>query len=226
MTGETVMPLSPRLEMVLRLTPDAAVCCDVGTDHGLAAVRLALRGSRVIATDINRGPLERARANIRRWAVEDRVELRLSDGLSAIKPGEAGCAVIAGMGGELIAEILSKGTKDIPSFVLQPQSKHYELRDWLSKNGFRIVQEDICREGQRYYVAILAAHGGQEFLTEEEKHIGPRLIESRHLLLGGYLASRRRETEKILEKIGGASTPRRNECAALIEMYAKYGQGG
>lgn len=216
------IPLTPRLKMVLGLIPDAESCWDIGTDHGYLAAALALRGMRVTAADVNPGPLGQARKNLIRFGLEDRVRLRLSDGLAAMEDGEADCVVIAGMGGELIAGILSKGTKNVRHFVLQPQSTYYELRDWLSGNGFRILRETVCREGQRYYTAMLTEKGPAPPLTEEEKHIGPVLLRDRPPLLGEYLASRRRETEKILEKIGGAETPRREECAALIEMYKKY----
>lgn len=218
-----MISLSPRLETVLDLVPEGGTCCDVGTDHGYVAAALALGGRRVIAVDVNSGPLEQARKNILGLGLEDKVDIRLSYGLSAVGPGEADCAVIAGMGGELIAEILKKGTKGIRYFVLQPQSKFYELRDYLSKNGFCIRKEALCREERRYYAAILAEFtGGASPLTEAEKHIGPMLLRDRPPLLGEYLVSRRRETEKILKKIGDAQTPRREECAALIEMYRKY----
>ncbi len=215
--------LSPRLEMVLSLAPQASVYCDVGTDHGYIAAALAMKGGRVLALDINAAPLEQAAGNIARFGLDGRVETRLSDGFSALGPGEADCAVIAGMGGELIADILDRGTKEIRYFVLQPQSKFYELRDYLNKNGFLILKEDLCREDERYYVAMLARRAaGVRPLSEAEKHIGPLLLRERPPLLREYLASRRLETERILEKIGGAETPRRAECAGLIEMYRKY----
>ena len=218
--------MTPRLEMVLGLVPPAETCCDIGTDHGYIAAALALRGSRVIAVDVKTGPLEQARKNIQRFGLEDRVEVRLSDGFSALKQGEADCAVIAGMGGELISEILKKGIKGTRYLVLQPQSTFYELRDYLNNNGFCILKEELCREEQRFYTAMLAAPGQQRPFSEAEKHIGPLLLRDRPPLLGEYLASRRREVEKALDKIGSAETPRREECRALIEMYKKYEIGG
>ena len=219
-------PLTPRLEMVLGLVPPAETCCDIGTDHGYIAAALALRGSRVIAMDVNPGPLEQAEKNILRFGLETLVEVRLSDGFSALEAGEADCAVIAGMGGELISEILRKGIKGTRYLVLQPQSTFYELRDYLNSNGFRILKEELCREEQRFYTAMLVTRGSQHPFSEAEKHIGPLLLRDRPPLLGEYLASRRREVEKILDKIGSAVTPRREECRQLIEMYKKYEIGG
>lgn len=218
--------LTPRLEMILSLAPRVETYCDIGTDHGYIAAALACRGGRVIAMDINSGPLEQAESNIRRFGLEEKIETRLSDGFSALSGGEAECAVIAGMGGELIAAILAGGIKGAKYLVLQPQSKIYELRDYLSRNGYRIEKEEICREDRRYYVGLLAVPGRHQALTEDEKHVGPLLIKNRHPLLSEYAASRIHELENILEKIGNAATSRRDECMALIDMYKKYQIGG
>ena len=83
---------------------------DIGTDHAYLPVYLAVRGEipAAIAADLREGPLESAKRTIARFHVESIVTARLSDGLAAIQPQEAEDIVIAGMGGELIAQILSK----------------------------------------------------------------------------------------------------------------------
>lgn len=211
--------LTPRLEMILSLIPAAATYCDIGTDHGYIAVSLAKRGGRVIAADVNKGPLEGAKANIIKYGVSGMVELRLSDGFSALKYGEAECAVIAGMGGELICEILKGGEKGVRYFVLQPQSKQYELRDFLDKNGFCILDEKISREDNRFYVAMLAAKGANRPLSPTEKHIGPKLLENRPPLFNEYLNCRCHEAELVLERMGFSDPHKRAEYESLIKMY-------
>ena len=218
--------LTPRLEMILSLAPEVKTYCDIGTDHGYIAAALAGRGGRVVAMDINPGPLEQAERNIRRFGLEERIQTRLSDGFSALSGGEAECAVIAGMGGELIAAILAKGIKGVKYLVLQPQSTIYELRDYLNKNGYRIEKEELCREDRRFYLGMLVTPGVQPPFSEEEKHIGPMLIKSGPPLLAEYAKSRIYELESILKKIGDAAASRREECRALIEMYRKYENGG
>ncbi len=212
-------PLTPRLKMVLSLVPETKTCCDVGTDHGYIAIALAQAGCRVIASDINSGPLTAAKRSINRLGLEGKIDLRLSDGLSAIQPGEADCAVIAGMGGELIAGILATDCKGIENFVLQPQSSFKELREFLNTNGFYIEDEDLCREGRRFYTAMKVRRGKQRPFSEGELQIGPVLIQKKHHLLAEYLAFRRHEPENALEKMGNAQTPRRSECEKLIETY-------
>ena len=59
-----------------------------------------------MASDINEGPLNNAAKTVKQYGFEDRVVLRLSDGLENIEETEADAVVIAGMGGELIAKII------------------------------------------------------------------------------------------------------------------------
>ena len=112
--------LTPRLRMIAQLVPPCASVCDIGTDHAYVAIYLAKKGiaQKVIAADIKKGPLLQAEKNIAAFEVSDKVTTRLSDGFSAIKKNEAQCCIIAGMGGETIAQIL-ENEKGCTYFVLQ-----------------------------------------------------------------------------------------------------------
>ncbi len=217
----TAPQLSPRLRMVIGLVPPEVSCCDIGTDHGYIAIELAQNGHRVVAMDVNRGPLLAAERNIRRFGVTDRVVTRLSWGFRSLEDGEAECAVISGMGGELIAQIIGDAPQGVKYMVLQPQSCFFDLRDYLNNNGFFIKKEELCREADRYYCALLVTRGEQRPLDLVEKQIGPRLIEEDHPLLREYAAYRSKELEYALEKIGSAATPRREEYQQLIGLYRK-----
>lgn len=100
--------LDPRLSLCASFVPAGAKLADIGTDHGYLPIWLAKTGRVIhaVAADLRPGPLERAKENVRKYQVEDIVELRLSDGLQAFLPEEADFIVIAGMGGEVIASIL------------------------------------------------------------------------------------------------------------------------
>ena len=105
--------ISRRLSAVAALVSPGLVLADVGCDHGYIPIYLIQKGQipRAIAMDINQGPLLRAREHIREWGLEDYIETRLSDGVEALKPGEAQCLVIAGMGGPLMEENPYPGRK-------------------------------------------------------------------------------------------------------------------
>ena len=100
-----------RIETLSSLTKGFDTICDVGCDHGYVAMWLAKEKDCpvVIACDVNEGPLKRAAKNIKEYKLDGTIETRLSDGFSEMLPGEIDAAVIAGMGGMLICEILSAG---------------------------------------------------------------------------------------------------------------------
>lgn len=211
--------LTPRMEMIVSMAQGAESVCDIGTDHGYIAIALAEKGAKVIAADVNKGPLEAAKKNIRLYGVN--VETRLSDGFGAIKEGEVKRAVIAGMGGELIAKIIERGTKGIESLVLQPQSLIYELRTYLVNNGFVITDEKMCREDNRFYTVMKVEKGTSPKLTEEELRIGPILLKDGPDVLKDYLHKEIEKLERAIAKIeiSEAVTENTAEYKKLIEIY-------
>ena len=107
------MELSPRLRSVAELVPRGARFADVGTDHAYLPVWLLQRGviSRAVVSDLRQGPLDRARSTAEKYGLTSRMDFRLCDGLSAIRPEEADTIAIAGMGGETVAAILAYAVK-------------------------------------------------------------------------------------------------------------------
>ena len=76
--------------------------------------------------------------HIAEYGLTDKIQVRLSDGLSELNEGEADALVIAGMGGKLMISILEK--KDLRRLgirvaVLQPQSDIPEFRQYLNNQS-------------------------------------------------------------------------------------------
>lgn len=157
--------LTPRLRAAAELVPPGSRLCDVGTDHAHLPAALLEEGRIVgaIASDIRPGPLERARATAERQGLSEKIQLRLCPGLAAIRPEETDAVTICGMGGEMIAGILSGApwTRDGAALILQPQRSQAELRRWLQANGYLIRAERLVAEGSRWYTVLLA-EGGQD----------------------------------------------------------------
>ena len=150
---------------------------DIGTDHGYLPAHLTRSGKcpSGIAADLRKGPLENARETIGIYGVEDKVQLRLSDGLDSVLPHECDDIVFAGMGGTLIAELLDRTPwiKDKSKrIIVQPMTHSEDIRIFFVNNGFTIIREDACRD-DRNYVAICAEYSG-EILKKDELyfHIG------------------------------------------------------
>ena len=219
--------LTPRLRMIADLVPKCNTVCDIGTDHGYVAIYLAKKGiaKKVIAADIKQGPLNQAEKNIDLFNASDMVETRLSNGFEHIRQNEADCAIIAGMGGETIIEIL-KNEKGCKHFVLQMQTAHRDLREYLSENGFVIEKEAIAQEGRKMYTALLCTRGEKYSLSEIEKEIGPLLIKDRPPLFTEYIKYRLFEIDSILERMGNAtSSPKKEHILFLKNEYENLLKG-
>ncbi len=158
--------LKNRLKTIESLVPIGARVADIGTDHGHLPISL-VRGqiaSKVIACDINEKPLTNAKGNIEKTNTPN-IELRLGDGLAPIKPGEVDCVIIAGMGGEVIADILDACPfikDEAYTLLLQPMTSANLLRKYLCENGFSILSETAVTEGKRIYTVIKAAFNGEK----------------------------------------------------------------
>ncbi len=155
------VPMSARLEAIVELAECGDTVCDVGCDHAHVPIRLIQTGCyrRAIGMDVIDGPLGKAAGNLALYQMEDRVELRLSNGLDAFVPGEADTLVITGMGGTLMEEILLRypeKTGSISVLVLGPQSDPEKVRAALRRLGFAIIREKLIFEEGKYYPVIRA----------------------------------------------------------------------
>ncbi len=151
--------LSQRMRAVADMVRPGSRVCDIGCDHAFVSIYLVANGiaDRVIASDVRTGPCAIARDNISRWRLSDKIDLRLGDGLSTVKPGEADAIVIAGMGGILITDILEAGKNVVEKarqLVLQPQSELEHVRRYIYDNGWTISEENMLIDAGKYYVVI------------------------------------------------------------------------
>ena len=153
--------LSPRLAAVAALAGSGGSVIDVGTDHGAVPVWFAENGlfRRVAASDVNAGPLERAKSTDGERDALGKIDFYLSDGLKAV-PGRFETVVIAGMGGETMVDIISACPWIAEArLVLQPQSKLAELASWLAGAGFVCEEAVLVEDAGKVYLAFRAQTG-------------------------------------------------------------------
>lgn len=153
------MKLSNRLEMVVSFVNQSKAAADIGTDHGHVPVELVRRGisGKAYAMDVRRGPLSKAEESVKAAGLGDKIEIRLSDGVKELMPGEADTVIIAGMGGELMIHILEQGSHmwdSVSQWVLSPHSELHKVRKWLWDNGFPIKREAMIFEDGKYYTVL------------------------------------------------------------------------
>lgn len=197
------MRLSNRLETIVSLVQKGSRIADVGTDHGYVPIVLIERqiAEAAIALDVREGPLERAASHVRFHGLEQQIELRLSDGLDALTPGEADTVIIAGMGGELVLHILEQGRQmwdSVKHWILSPQSDLSKVRCYLADRRFPIVREAMVEEDGKYYTIMETAgqstQAAEPAFTETGLFYGPYLIQTKNPVLAAYL---RREREML-----------------------------
>lgn len=128
---------------------------DIGCDHGLLGIYLVLNRnvSQMVSSDINEMPLNKAKKNIEKYHLEDRIETKLGNGIECVS-NNLDTMVISGMGGLTINEILKdiKKCPNIKKIIVSPNNEFVKTRKSISKLGFSLDEEVIVFENSKYYL--------------------------------------------------------------------------
>lgn len=165
-SGNTIR-LDPRLKAVYDRVRPGALFADIGTDHAYLPIALMQAGKirGALACDIRQGPLCRAEANIAACGFEKAIVCRLGDGLAPAEESGFTDAAVCGMGGEVIAGILSRSAAiRAPGvrLILQPMTHAADLRRWLTENGFYLFDEGLASADGKIYQIFCAEAGEQK----------------------------------------------------------------
>ena len=177
--------LSKRLERVAAHVPAGARLADIGSDHGYLPVALMRRGAiaAAVAGEAALTPFRSAERTVLENGLDERISVRLADGLAAIDAADGITAIsICGMGGETIRDILDCGKARLSGqerLILQPNGGEQPLRQWLMDNGYRILSEEVLRENRFDYEIIVAERAGPVRYTAEELYFGPLQLQAR-----------------------------------------------
>ncbi len=210
--------LKPRMMAAASFARNGKRFADIGTDHAYLPLYLVGMGISPggVASDINRGPLERAEINIKEAGFEDRISLNLGNGLDGTENAGAEDIYVLGMGGELIVSILDACSylkNPELRLILQPMTHHFDVRRYLLTHGFDIIDECLAEEDDRIYQIICASYDGcVRQWTETELIVGKRIIEKRDPLLPPYaerLAAVYWKAAEGLEKSGSDAARQR-----------------
>ena len=197
--------ISDRLRTVAHMCDKGAVVADIGTDHGYLPIYLVQEGiaASAIAMDLRKGPLDKAKKHIRDNCLEDRIQTRLSDGLEKLSANEADIITICGMGGRLIADIVTKG-KDVitrnTTLIVSPQSEVGDFRHFLVSQGLVVDEEQMLKEDGKYYFIIKCGKSDENVYSEYSEtqyQYGWKLLESKDKTLYEYLIKEKETNEGI-----------------------------
>lgn len=211
------MHLTPRLRTIMAQVPDDAKLADIGTDHALIPAALLRRGriQTAIASDIRQGPLDSAARTAQQFGLDGQISIRLGAGMDTVQPYEADTIVIAGMGGETIAQILDDACWALDGahlLLLQPMTAQPFLRQYLAAHGGIIEKESLCREGKRMYTVFTVRGGG----SREQKKLAECCISEallRDPMAKSYLIRLLEREQKIIMSLESAAHQKPEELA-------------
>ncbi|KZZ86135.1 MULTISPECIES: tRNA (adenine(22)-N(1))-methyltransferase TrmK [Bacillaceae] len=230
------LKLSKRLYTVANFIPSGAVLADIGSDHAYLPCFAAINGKvqKAIAGEVVEGPYQSAVKQVERTGLTSRIDVRKGDGLSVLRPSEATCVTIAGMGGGLIAKILEEGKSKLDQterLILQPNVNANFIRTWLIENGWELIHEEILEEDLKIYEVLVAEKGDPLHPYNGKKQesailFGPFLMEEKNEVFIKKWSHEKRHWESVAAQIAKGkttdeSTSRREEMETLITMASE-----
>lgn len=220
--------LNKRLNLAAEMLGQTNSVADIGTDHAFLPIYLIKKGlaKKVIACDIADGPLSVAKANITKYGLSDKIELRLANGILGLKPMEVDAITILGMGGETIADILT----DSPwvknpelTLILQPMSCDDRLREYLLSEGFEVLTEVGVESQKRFYTVMKVQYSGNlKKVGPEYKYIG-KLLDTPNAAAITFVKNRLKSLKKCMADIESVERKRElyNELKVAVEVIEK-----
>lgn len=204
------MELSKRLKRIAEHVDKCESVADIGTDHGYIPIYLVKEGicEKAIASDINEGPIEKAKINVAFEGVSDKVKCLLGPGLTPLKIGEVNGVILAGMGGNLTRDILLADMEKVKKYdfiILQPAQNPEVLREFLYKNDYEIIDEDLIKDEGRFYELFKVKYNenSEKLVLEDELEyeVSSLLREKDHTLFKEFIEEKINRCETILSFI-------------------------
>ena len=158
----------------------------------------------MIATDKNKLPLESSRRNIIDAGFQDKIDLRLGDGLTVLKIDEIDEICIAGLGGSLIVDILKNSPKIVNSvkkIIIQPMNAVDKVREFMQENNYFIYDEDLAEVDEIIYEIICFSRFKNNLPTKK----------SQSILLKKFYQKKIEKLQRVLDEMSKSSNAIKTE---------------
>ncbi len=205
--------INSRLIKTISFADKCSCIADVGSDHGYSSIYMVQEGiaQSVIATDISKPSLAKTQRLVEECGLGSKIQCRVGDGLKIIAPGEVDAVLIAGMGAELIADILEQSfdvARQLKFAVLQPMNSAEALRRRLAQMNYCITAEGIVADNGKFYQILKVQNGQSNLYSPEEFEIGAFVYKEKIPLCKEFVEHLVLKYEKILSYIGDNDTDR------------------
>ena len=200
----SILHLGARLEAIVDLCPTTKKIADIGCDHGYVTAELILedKAKMVVATEKSEQCLNKAIILANTINIAPFISFRQGDGFGPItKYDKIDCAVIAGMGGEEIIQILQNKPRRLFDFVLQPMKDTVKLREYLLQNHFKIEVDKLVKDGDKFYNVIKTTHG-RDRMSDIEVFFGRTNFTNNYQVFYEYLIERQKKLNQFKAQAG------------------------
>ncbi len=216
--------INERLKEVANLITENSSVMDIGCDHAFLDIYLAQnkKMKKIIASDNKEGPLKQAKENIKKYQVEDRIILKLGNGIEPIEE-DIDTIIISGMGGFNIIGILKyqkERYRKVKTLILSPNHDTKEVRKEIVKLGFYIEEEKLIKENKNIYPILRFQRGKKKYHYEEYLY-GPILMKRKDSLLLEYLQKEKEWKERLLSVLPKKYFFRRLELKKELKVISK-----
>lgn len=195
--------LSNRLQAIHDMLPKGVIA-DIGCDHGKLMIALFKSGKLIkgYAVENKKGPYQRLVKALEEAELIDKIIPLFSDGIEDLPP-EVKHIVLAGMGGDLIVDILKKHPeklKLISTIVVDAHGAVAKVREEISQMGFAIAEEKMIKEDDKYYEIIKFIRADIASYSEQDLEFGPILRTEKSCTFKEKYSQRIEEINNLLSK--------------------------
>ncbi len=197
------MKLSKRLNSICELVLHEKTVADVGCDHGKVLAKLFLDNKIdfAYACDISAQSVKKAEDLLTGIGInKSKFEVVVTDGLQNINATKIDLVIIAGMGGLEIKKILSENKVKVGKFILVPHNNCIQLRKYLNKNNYKLINDFVVFDGGKYYNIMEVVLGSQK-LNKLELTFGINNLKTYNNDFINYLSEEERKTQNLKNKV-------------------------
>ena len=224
--------LSERMQATEDMVLPGFAVADIGTDHGIIPADILLKGicPFAVLTDINSGPLEKCRENLRSFGVDPSLySIIRGDGFDPISDGGFGTIITAGMGGELITEIFEmtgmsetrrKGEPIAKRFIVQPRTHADDLRAYLTESEFVLCDYKLAKERGRICEVFAVEPCGEGQARPDCVLVSEFLLEKNDPLIAEFVDGKIRKARRIAENASSSGSKEAKDAAQLWRAAA------
>lgn len=220
-----MIKISQRLELIANYVTDNSKIIDIGCDHGYLDIYLLekRKNLKIIASDVNENALANAKANIKKYKFNDKIDTRLGNGLDVVEKDEIDTIIMSGLGTHKIVGILYNNLKklnNVNQIIIQSNTNIEFLRKKLIYLKYYIADEKLVKENNIIYTIINFKKGKRRY-SKLDIYFGPLLrIENSDL----FKEKNKEDLEKLM--ILSKLIPKKNYHHYLItkrkiNMYKK-----